>query len=166
MASAQANAERYAAAVKNIEASMAALSSKFGVPVPPPTVKADSDDARKALDADRVAGFLSRLSGITPVPVSFAGAPVPGSIGDGYVHSEAMKAEADAAKPAKGRKAAQTEPADDDADVSPLSGEDATHAIDQIGRMRSKDRLQHVIDNDKRTTVQDAARKRLEALNQ
>lgn len=165
MASAQANAERYAAAVKNIEASMAALSSKFGVPVPPPTVKADSDDARKALDADRVAGFLSRLSGITPVPVSFAGAPVPGSIGDGYVHSEAIREAAERDKPARGRKAQATDTPADDADASPLSDTDATHAIDQISRMRSRDRLQHVIDSDKRTTVQDAARKRLEALS-
>jgi hypothetical protein len=58
--------------------------------------------------------------------------------------------------------AATTTGTDDD---SPVSDTNADEAIEQVGRMRSKDRLQHVIDNDKRSTVQDAARKRLEALN-
>lgn len=51
-----------------------------------------------------------------------------------------------------------------DADTSPVSASNATEAIDQIGRMRSRDRLQHVVDNDPRMTVKDAARKRLAAL--
>ena len=54
---------------------------------------------------------------------------------------------------------------DDDSDeVSPVSEENAHEAIEKIGRMTSKPRLQHVIDNDKRSTVQEAARKRLEAI--
>lgn len=166
MASAQANAERYAAAVKNVESAMKALSESHGVSVPPPAGKADDDLSKKALEMDRIASFMAQISGISPVPVSFAGEKVPGSIQDGYVDSEANKPDDEPApKPAKRGKAAAS--ADDDtADTSPLSDEDAAHAIDQIGRMRSKDRLQSVIDADKRKTVQDAAKARLEALGQ
>lgn len=47
------------------------------------------------------------------------------------------------------------------ADNSPVSDSNAADAINQIGKMRSRDRLQHIIDNDQRVTVQDAAKRRL-----
>jgi hypothetical protein len=47
---------------------------------------------------------------------------------------------------------------------SPVSDMNAPEAIEAIERSRSKDKLQHIIDNDQRSTVQDAARKRLESL--
>lgn len=53
-----------------------------------------------------------------------------------------------------------------DADDSPVSDTNATEAIATVEKMRSRDRLQHVIDNDPRVTVKEAARKRLAALPQ
>jgi hypothetical protein len=53
---------------------------------------------------------------------------------------------------------------DDSADTSPVSASNADEAIDQIGRMRSKERLQSIVASDPRTTVKEAARKRLGAL--
>jgi hypothetical protein len=50
---------------------------------------------------------------------------------------------------------------DEGGEESPLSDSNATDAIEQISRMRSQEKLQHVIDNDPRSTVKDAARKRL-----
>jgi hypothetical protein len=47
---------------------------------------------------------------------------------------------------------------------SPVSDSNADEAITQIGTMRSKDKLQHIIDNDKRVTVVDAAKKRIAQL--
>lgn len=52
----------------------------------------------------------------------------------------------------------------EEADASPVSDENAHDAIDQISRIRSRDKLQSIIDNDKRQSVQDAARTRLAAL--
>ena len=49
----------------------------------------------------------------------------------------------------------------DDDDDSPVSDTNADEAIATVQKMRSRDRLQHVADNDKRKSVQDAARKRL-----
>lgn len=56
--------------------------------------------------------------------------------------------------------------ADDNGDEeeSPVSNENADEAIDAISRMRSLDKLQHIIDTDPRKTVQEAAFKRLEAI--
>lgn len=51
-----------------------------------------------------------------------------------------------------------------DADTSPVSGDNADEAIDQIGRMRSREKLQSIVDSDPRTTVKNAARERLRAL--
>ena len=47
---------------------------------------------------------------------------------------------------------------------SPVSDTNASEAIDAIGRMTSKDKLQHVIDNDPRVTVKEAAKKRVASL--
>lgn len=47
---------------------------------------------------------------------------------------------------------------------SPVGDELAPEAIDEIGRMRSKEKLQSIIDSDERVTVQEAARKRLAEL--
>jgi len=47
---------------------------------------------------------------------------------------------------------------------SPVHDEGAREAIADIGNMRSKDKLQHVIDNDKRPTVVKAAKDRLATL--
>lgn len=47
---------------------------------------------------------------------------------------------------------------------SPVSNENAAEAIADIGNMRSKEKLQHIIDNDPRVTVKDAAKKRLASL--
>lgn len=47
---------------------------------------------------------------------------------------------------------------------SPVSESNANEAIAQIANMRSKDKLQHVIDNDPRVTVKEAAKKRLAEL--
>lgn len=55
--------------------------------------------------------------------------------------------------------------ADAHADDSPLSDENQTDALEMIGRMRSKDRLAHIISNDKRPAVQKAAQGRLDELN-
>jgi hypothetical protein len=51
------------------------------------------------------------------------------------------------------------------ADESPLSDENVTDAIDLISRMKSKERLQHIVATDKRVSVQKAAQARLEALS-
>lgn len=51
-----------------------------------------------------------------------------------------------------------------DVDESPVSDSNAVEAIEQIGTMRSKDKLQHVIDNDQRVTVKEAAKRRLKDL--
>jgi hypothetical protein len=53
---------------------------------------------------------------------------------------------------------------DDDADTSPVSESNAGEAADQISRMRSRDRLQEIIDRDPRVSVKEAARKRLATL--
>jgi hypothetical protein len=47
---------------------------------------------------------------------------------------------------------------------SPVSDTNADEAITTIGNMRSKDKVQHVIDNDKRATVVAAAKRRLAQL--
>ena len=47
---------------------------------------------------------------------------------------------------------------------SSVSSSNATEAISQISRMRSKERLEEIIVNDPRATVQSAAQKRLEEL--
>lgn len=49
--------------------------------------------------------------------------------------------------------------------TSPVASENATEACDEIGRMRSKERLQSIIDNDTRVTVKEAAAKRLADLD-
>lgn len=49
-------------------------------------------------------------------------------------------------------------------DHSPVSAKNAAEAIEQIGNMRSKEKLQHIIDNDPRVTVKDAATQRLAAI--
>jgi len=49
-------------------------------------------------------------------------------------------------------------------DESPVSDSNADEAIASIVLMRSKDKLQHIIDNDKRVTVVDAAKKRMSQL--
>ena len=48
--------------------------------------------------------------------------------------------------------------------TSPVAALNADEAIVHVGAMRSKDKLQSVIDNDSRVTVQEAARKRLAEL--
>jgi hypothetical protein len=59
----------------------------------------------------------------------------------------------------------QGQPAgDEDDDDSPLSDSNVDEAIESISRMRSRERLQHVVDNDSRVSVKNAARKRLESL--
>lgn len=52
----------------------------------------------------------------------------------------------------------------DDADESPVSGDNAGDAIDQISRMKSRDKLQHIVNSDPRATVKKAAQDRLGAL--
>lgn len=47
---------------------------------------------------------------------------------------------------------------------SPVHQSNVAEAIATIENMRSKDKLQHVIDNDPRPTVKEAAKKRLAAL--
>jgi hypothetical protein len=47
---------------------------------------------------------------------------------------------------------------------SPVSNENAAEAIADIGNMRSKEKLQHIVDNDPRVTVKEAAKKRLASL--
>lgn len=47
---------------------------------------------------------------------------------------------------------------------SPVHDEGAREAIDEISRMTSKPKLQHIIDNDKRKTVVAAAKERLASL--
>jgi hypothetical protein len=47
------------------------------------------------------------------------------------------------------------------AEESPVSQENAREAVAAISTMRSKDKLQHIVDNDTRDSVKDAARKRL-----
>ena len=49
-------------------------------------------------------------------------------------------------------------------DTDPVESMSATDAVDAIGRMRSKEKLQQVIDNDTRASVKDAAKARLAAL--
>lgn len=49
-------------------------------------------------------------------------------------------------------------------DESPISDTNVAEAVEQIGNMRSKDKLQHIIDNDPRVPVKDAAKKRLASL--
>lgn len=53
-----------------------------------------------------------------------------------------------------------------DADTSPVSDSNATDAVEQVGRMRSTEKLQQIVDSDKRSSVKDAAQKRLDELNQ
>lgn len=48
--------------------------------------------------------------------------------------------------------------------VSPVVDQTAAEAIEHIANMRSKPKLQAIIDNDTRPTVQEAARHRLAAL--
>jgi len=50
---------------------------------------------------------------------------------------------------------------DHDSDDSPVCDKNVPEAVQQISRMLSKDKLQHIIDSDQRSTVQEAARKRL-----
>lgn len=52
-----------------------------------------------------------------------------------------------------------------DADeTSPIADLNADEAVEAVGRMRSRDKLQHVIDNDTRVSVQNAAKQRLSQL--
>jgi hypothetical protein len=89
MASAQATAERYAASHHSIQAAIASLSAKHGIAIPPPAPKSDTPDAKAAGELDRVAQFMAQLAGMSDPGGYQPGVPVPGSIGDGYVDSEA-----------------------------------------------------------------------------
>jgi hypothetical protein len=85
----------------------------------------------------------------------------PFGIGNGINEFNAQAEEAKAArKSARGTADAGAVEADD----SPVSDTNADEAIEAIGRMRSADKLKHVIDNDKRVSVKEAARKRLDEL--
>lgn len=66
--------------------------------------------------------------------------------------------------PTKGAKQARAAASDDDEAESPVSDTNADEAIEAVGKMRSRDRLQHVINNDPRVTVKEAAKRRLAAL--
>lgn len=66
----------------------------------------------------------------------------------------------------KAAKAADDETEDTEAaDESPVSADNASDAIDHIGRMRSVERLQEIIDTEPRATVKKAAQDRLDELN-
>jgi hypothetical protein len=47
---------------------------------------------------------------------------------------------------------------------SPVDGLNVTEAVPKVLAMRSKEKLQHIIDNDKRATVVEAAKKRIAEL--
>lgn len=97
------------------------------------------------------------------------------SDGDPLPHDEWMKqqAKADAAalkrkeqerdSRVKARRASAEGEGDaaGEGEESPVSDTNAAEAIDSVNRMRSRDKLQHVIDNDPRATVRAAAEKRL-----
>lgn len=59
---------------------------------------------------------------------------------------------------------AEESKADAPAAASPVESLNARDAIESIEAMRSKDKLQSIIDTDPRVTVQEAAKKRLESL--
>lgn len=61
-------------------------------------------------------------------------------------------------------KAVHSDAAHHEAEVSPVSQSNIADAIATIENMRSKDKLQHVIDNDPRATVKEAGKKRLASL--
>lgn len=62
------------------------------------------------------------------------------------------------------RRGSQDDEGDGDEGDSPVSDSNADEAIEAIGRMRSRDRLQHIVANDKRVSVQKAAQERLDSL--
>lgn len=78
----------------------------------------------------------------------------PFGIGNGITEFRANEQPA----PKQRKAAAQAEePGADD----PVADVTATEAIDKIGRMRSKEQLQTIVDTDQRATVKAAAEKRL-----
>ena len=66
----------------------------------------------------------------------------------------------DPVKSDEAKPAAKTDESSAEED-SPVSDTNATEAIDAVSRMRSEDRLNAVISSDKRTSVVEAAKKRL-----
>lgn len=179
MATESANAARIANAQHQVDAHMDRIGRSLGF-APPPRGRADTRDARGAQDAERVAQFLQLVAdSVDPSNVG-KGVPTPqqlGGIGDGYNDSDeqqrkaaekrrdalvaglgAPEADDEAQSPAGGQ------PGGAEAEESPVSDTNADEAVEAVGRMRSREKLQHVIDNDKRASVKAAAQQRLTEL--
>lgn len=120
MADNKAIAEKHSLANGQIEDAMERLSKSLNVKVPAPVAKSHSSEERNANEAARTAEFLTQLADAADGPGgagdgSETGAPAQpraarGSIGDGYVESEAPKAEPEAPRPraVAGKRAAET----------------------------------------------------------
>lgn len=76
--------------------------------------------------------------------------------GEKIEHENGMSVDADTTR-------AVTQPGTS-AETSDVAGMNADDAIEAVGRMTSKDKLQRIATNDSRSTVREAARKRLESL--
>jgi hypothetical protein len=163
MASAGANAERQDRARQTINAHMERISKSTGIAVPPPA-RADTPDGRQTMESDRIAAFLGLVADhVDPSNTGKAYAVGAGTAGNFVGEYNEQEEQAKAAK--KGGKQATDEAGEgDDADTSPVSGDNVSEAVDQIARMRSKDKLQAIADNDDRVTVKDAAKARLQEL--
>jgi hypothetical protein len=85
----------------------------------------------------------------------------PFGIGNGITEYNAQEAKPEKA-PAK-RTRAQVAQADEGAE-DPVADMNATDAVEAIGRMRSKEKVQAIVDGDQRATVKAAAEKRLAEL--
>lgn len=168
MATEAANAERQAKAQMRVDAQVERIARSLNFAAPPRT-RADTRDGRNANETERMATFLELVANhVDPNSAGHkasAQAPVElGGIGE-YNEQEEQQRQA-AEKQRLERQVGGGASPDGGADESPLSDTNADEAIEAVGRMRSRDRLQHVVDNDKRATVKAAAQKRLDELNQ
>lgn len=166
MATEAANAERQDRARATINAHVERISKSIGVAAPPPVSKADGRAAQQANEAERLATFLSLVA--NHVDPSNAGKTYAATAGVPHVIGE-YSAQEEEAKAGKGNRQGRGTPdtaveEGDEADASPVSDSNADEAIEQIGRMRSRDKLQHIVDNDGRVSVKKAAQERLESL--
>jgi hypothetical protein len=62
MASPAANAVKYDLAQRKTMDAMNRISAATGVPLPPPPPKTESNDARRAVEAERTATFLAAVA--------------------------------------------------------------------------------------------------------
>jgi hypothetical protein len=166
MATEAANAERQAKAQLRVDAHVERIARSLNFAAPPRT-RADTRDTRNANETERMATFLELVANhVDPNSAGHkASAQAPVELGGIGEYNEQEEQQRQAAERQRLERQAGGA-ADGGADESPLSDTNADEAIEAVGRMRSRDKLQQVVDSDPRATVKAAAQERLNELGQ